>query len=495
MQNSAAVAELRARSTVGGSIVQSWLPRGRRAPEARSGARRVVPAAAARRASRRPGRSGGSTRRTSRAPPAPPLPKKYAGYWLVASDGGMFTFGNAKFYGSTGGMHLNQPIVGMAAHASGNGYWLVASDGGMFTFGDAQFYGSTGGMHLNQPIVGMARTPSGHGYWLVASDGGMFSFGDAHFYGSTGGHAPEPADRRHGADADRVTATGWSRVTAGCSASATRSFYGSTGGRHLNQPIVGMAPHGRAVAGTGSSRPTAGCSRSATRTSTARPAGSRWWRRSRRSRRRDRGHGYWLVGANGDVFPFGDAMFFGSTGGRRRSIDPSSWPRRQPPALTPAPSRYARCRSPRAWSGDVATEAAAKRPRPSSSRRCSPPRAAAVRSHQAQSREIDATRRRSTTAASRPTRTVITIHPGWRRRSGYQRRLPVVAASTSRSTEQRRGNRAENGRPRGGTRWSSRRSSPGRRSRIARSTSPSPDRSTDRPRRAADGRGDRADAR
>jgi hypothetical protein len=108
------------------------------------------------------------------------------GYWLVASDGGIFAFGDAVFHGSTGDVPLNQPIVGMAATPSGNGYWLVASDGGIFAFGDAVFHGSTGDVPLNQPIVGMAATPSGNGYWLVASDGGMFAFGDAVFHGSTG---------------------------------------------------------------------------------------------------------------------------------------------------------------------------------------------------------------------------------------------------------------------------------------------------------------------
>jgi acetyl esterase/lipase len=108
------------------------------------------------------------------------------GYWLVASDGGIFSYGDAQFYGSTGSMRLNQPIVGMAATPDGRGYWLVASDGGIFSYGDAQFYGSTGSMRLNQPIVGMAATPDGRGYWLVASDGGIFSFGDAQFHGSTG---------------------------------------------------------------------------------------------------------------------------------------------------------------------------------------------------------------------------------------------------------------------------------------------------------------------
>jgi hypothetical protein len=32
--------------------------------------------------------------------------------------------------------------VGMAATPTGKGYWLVAADGGIFTFGDAVFAGS-----------------------------------------------------------------------------------------------------------------------------------------------------------------------------------------------------------------------------------------------------------------------------------------------------------------------------------------------------------------
>ena len=74
----------------------------------------------------------------------------------------------------------------MTATPSGHGYWLVASDGGIFGFGDAAFYGSAGNIRLNQPIVGMTATPSGHGYWFVASDGGIFGYGDASFYGSAG---------------------------------------------------------------------------------------------------------------------------------------------------------------------------------------------------------------------------------------------------------------------------------------------------------------------
>ena len=108
------------------------------------------------------------------------------GYRLVASDGGVFSFGDAAFHGSTGALTLNAPIVGMAATPDGGGYWLVASDGGVFSFGDAAFHGSTGALVLNKPIVGIAATPDGGGYWLVASDGGVFSFGDAAFHGSAG---------------------------------------------------------------------------------------------------------------------------------------------------------------------------------------------------------------------------------------------------------------------------------------------------------------------
>ena len=117
------------------------------------------------------------------------------GYWMVATDGGIFSFGDAAFYGSTGAIHLNRPIVAMAPTSDGKGYWLVASDGGIFAFGDAAFYGSTGNISLAQPIVGMASSPSGNGYWLVAADGGVFNFGDARFFGSAAGSAWEPVER------------------------------------------------------------------------------------------------------------------------------------------------------------------------------------------------------------------------------------------------------------------------------------------------------------
>jgi Tol biopolymer transport system component len=193
-----------------------------------------------------------------------------AGYWFVASDGGVFTFGDAGFFGSTGDVKLNKPIVGMAATPAGKGYWLVASDGGIFAFGDADFAGSTGDVKLNKPIVGLAPTPTGNGYWLVASDGGIFAFGDARFFGSTG---DVKLNKPIVGMAATPTGKGYWLVASdgGIFAFGDAGFLGSTGAVILNQPIVGMA---------------------------ATPSG----------------FGYWLVASDGGIFTFGDARFAGSTG-------------------------------------------------------------------------------------------------------------------------------------------------------------------------------------
>jgi len=120
------------------------------------------------------------------------------GYWLVGSDGGIFTFGSAVFHGSTGSLKLNRPIVGITPTSDEAGYWLVGSDGGVFAFGDAGFYGSlpglglapagtTGARHLDAPMAGVVPSIDDKGYFMVGSDGGVFAFGDARFEGSCPG--------------------------------------------------------------------------------------------------------------------------------------------------------------------------------------------------------------------------------------------------------------------------------------------------------------------
>jgi hypothetical protein len=111
------------------------------------------------------------------------------GYWIVGIDGGVFAYGDAAFYGSMGGQHVNAPIAGIARTSDGHGYWLVSWDGGVFAFGDAQFSGSMGSKPLNALMIGIAANPDGPGYWTVAMDGGVFAFGGAPFLGSMGNRA------------------------------------------------------------------------------------------------------------------------------------------------------------------------------------------------------------------------------------------------------------------------------------------------------------------
>ncbi len=192
------------------------------------------------------------------------------GYWLVASDGGIFNYGDAGFYGSTGSITLNEPIVGMAATPDGRGYWLVASDGGIFNYGDAGFYGSAGSIHLNKPIVGMAPTPDGKGYWLVASDGGIFDYGDATFHGSAGSL---PLNKPVvGMAATHDGGGYWLAASdGGIFNYGDATFHGSAGSLRLNKPVVGMDPTSD-------------------------------------------GGGYWLVATDGGIFDYGDAPFDGSAG-------------------------------------------------------------------------------------------------------------------------------------------------------------------------------------
>ena len=202
-------------------------------------------------------------------PPSPPapLPAPGQGFWMASSSGAIYPFGAARALGSTAGIHLNQPVVGIAATPSGNGYWMTATDGGIFNFGSAAFFGSTGSIRLNKPIVGIAATPSGNGYWLVASDGGIFAFGDAAFRGSTGSnHLNQPIVGMAGT----ASGNGYWMVASdgGMFNFGEAAFKGSAAGA-APTPVVGMA---------------------------ATPSGN----------------GYWLVAAGGQSFPFGDAAVGGS---------------------------------------------------------------------------------------------------------------------------------------------------------------------------------------
>jgi hypothetical protein len=77
------------------------------------------------------------------------------GYWMVAADGGIFTFGRAPFHGSGASQPRSAPCVSITPSTTGNGYALLLADGSVLTFGDAPYLGSAAGK-ISGPAVGLA---------------------------------------------------------------------------------------------------------------------------------------------------------------------------------------------------------------------------------------------------------------------------------------------------------------------------------------------------
>ncbi len=215
------------------------------------------------------------------------------GYWLAGSDGGVFSFGSAPFYGSAANLHLRSPVVGISPTADRGGYWLVASDGGVFSFGDANFYGSIPGLgiapadspnlpRLNAPIVGIAPSHDGRGYFLVAADGGVFTFGDARFEGSCPG-------------------------TGGCSSGVAAMMTDGTGNGYWLVTYSGdVYSFGDAAdyGGPSAYLPYATEVLSAVRTPS--------------------GNGYWILFSDGEIYTYGDAAYLGSPFGDVQFSNPAS---------------------------------------------------------------------------------------------------------------------------------------------------------------------------
>jgi hypothetical protein len=94
----------------------------------------------------------------------------------------VFSFGDAQFYGSTGNMTLNKPVVSIAAGPT-TGYWLVALDGGIFSFG-VPFHGSLPGAGItNETGYRIRATAGGRGYYIATTQGGVYPFGLTYDFG------------------------------------------------------------------------------------------------------------------------------------------------------------------------------------------------------------------------------------------------------------------------------------------------------------------------
>jgi Fibronectin type III domain len=210
------------------------------------------------------------------------------GYRFVESKGGVDAFGDEGFYGSMGGQNLNAPISGIADTPSSQGYWEVGQDGGVFAFGNANFYGSL--PTISAPIIGIAATPDGGGYWLVGSDGHIYAYGDANYDGAPNCTNPPSCTNSFpiGSAIVAIVATPsgsgyWEADSDGdVYAFGNAVYQGSSGCVNPNLQCGG--------------------SNSFTVTDITAMAAN------------GIDNGYWLVGADGGVFGFGNAAFLGSSG-------------------------------------------------------------------------------------------------------------------------------------------------------------------------------------
>ena len=215
--------------------------------------------------------------------------------------------GGAPAFGPSTGMQLNADLVDIAATPSGRGYWVAASDGGVFTFGDAHFYGfaSPASRSLDRSSASPPR-PSGNGYWLVGVRRRRLRLRRrrvprlARQSGRHRSHRSSRSRRRR-----RARATGWSAPTVACSPSATppsRARRPSFGAR---RPDRRAWRRRRPATATTCSAPTVACSRSATRTSRARPSTVSTWRPAIAIPRN--GRGYEVARTDGSVVGHGGA--------------------------------------------------------------------------------------------------------------------------------------------------------------------------------------------
>ena len=95
---------------------------------------------------------------------------------MVAADGGIFTFGDARYFGSWANQNLPDAVVGLLPTPDGGGYSIVTTDGVVLGLGDAQVFGS---LTLNPdatPVSAIIGNGSGTGYWLLDPDAWSYSF-------------------------------------------------------------------------------------------------------------------------------------------------------------------------------------------------------------------------------------------------------------------------------------------------------------------------------
>ena len=232
---------------------------------------------------------------------------------------------------------LSSAITGMAVTPDGEGYWLVGTDGGIFAYGDAPFYGSLGSIRLNGPVVAITSTPDGEGLLAGGHRRRCLRFRGRRLLRVDGRPHASPARSWESRPRLTVTGTGSSPPTAACSPSATPRSTGRWGLRTWLAGVTGIAAtnDGKGywmVAGDGGVFAFGDATFYGSSEAKPPPASIAGMATT------PDGDGYWMVGNDGSVYTFGDAPSLGSTARRSRC-------RRSPPSPPPQTARGTGCSS------------------------------------------------------------------------------------------------------------------------------------------------------
>ena len=106
------------------------------------------------------------------------------GYNILNTSGAIYSFGNANYYGNLLDGHHPGPATALSYTPTAGGYAILTRSGGIYTFGDAGYFGNLIDHGYPGTAIGLAYTKSGRGYWILTTEGALYSFGDAGYYGN-----------------------------------------------------------------------------------------------------------------------------------------------------------------------------------------------------------------------------------------------------------------------------------------------------------------------
>ena len=116
------------------------------------------------------------------------------GYDILTTFGGIYSFGNAQYFGNLIDHGYPGPAVALSMTSTGRGYAILTNFGGIYTFGDARYFGNLIDHGYPGSAVSMAYTPTGNGYAILTDAGAIYTFGDAQYFGNLLDHGyPGPA--------------------------------------------------------------------------------------------------------------------------------------------------------------------------------------------------------------------------------------------------------------------------------------------------------------